>query len=84
MRDLLPAERKRLAALEAKVEEGIAAFITTGEALREIRDERYYRDEHKTFEEYLDAMRFWRRFRARVGRKYADPTVADRVREWTS
>lgn len=55
MSDLLPAERKRLAALEAKVEEGIAAFITTGEALREIRDERYYRVEHKTFEEYLDA-----------------------------
>lgn len=55
MSDLLPVEVERLAALEAKVEEGIAAFITTGEALREIRDDRLYREDYANFKDYLDA-----------------------------
>lgn len=53
--DLTTSEATRLSELEARVEEGIAAFITTGQALAEIRDSRLYRADHDTFEEYLDA-----------------------------
>lgn len=45
-------ERERLHELEAVVERGVRTFIEVGEALREIRDGRLYRETHGTFEVY--------------------------------
>jgi hypothetical protein len=47
------AERERLAQLEEVVERGLQTFIEVGQALREIRDSRLYRQTHTTFGEYL-------------------------------
>lgn len=47
-----PAEVDRLAELEAVVERGKQTFIEVGAALAEIRDQRLYRAEHTTFEDY--------------------------------
>lgn len=49
---LMPAEASRLAELELVVERGLATFVEVGAALLEIRDERYYRTTHRTFEDY--------------------------------
>jgi hypothetical protein len=49
---LVPDERRRLADLEAKIEHGLRVFVETGQALRAIRDERLYRETHRTFEDY--------------------------------
>ena len=51
----------RLAELEEIVEEGLETFIAVGEALREIRDSRLYRKQHKTFEDYCRARWGWDR-----------------------
>ena len=50
---LTEAECARLAALEAKVREGMATFVEVGTALMEIRDSRLYRTSHDVFEDYL-------------------------------
>jgi UDP-N-acetylmuramoylalanine-D-glutamate ligase len=47
-------ERTKLRKLEATVAEGIASFVVVGEALKEIRDAKLYRESHKTFEKYVD------------------------------
>jgi hypothetical protein len=47
-------ERNKLRKLESVVAEGITSFLTVGEALKEIRDARLYRESHKTFEKYVD------------------------------
>jgi protein gp37 len=46
------AEQRRLADCEGIIERGLATFIEVGEALLCIRDERLYRAEHRTFEDY--------------------------------
>lgn len=46
-------ERKKLKSLEEVVERGVESFLATGSALKEIRDERLYREDHKTFESYV-------------------------------
>lgn len=45
-------EQERLAELEAVVERGLATFMEVGAALMEIRNERYYRESHQTFDDY--------------------------------
>jgi hypothetical protein len=45
-------ERARLKELEAIVEQGLQTFYEVGKALEEIRDQRLYRETHKTFEAY--------------------------------
>jgi transposase-like protein len=52
--ELTVPERGRLTELEAIVEAGLKTFVDVGLALSEIRDGRLYRDEHETFEAYLD------------------------------
>lgn len=42
----------RFVELEVKIKAGLANFIEVGEALMEIRDSKFYRIEHGTFEEY--------------------------------
>jgi hypothetical protein len=45
-------ESSRRAELEQVIAQGLATFITVGNALWEIRDSRLYRDTHETFEDY--------------------------------
>ena len=47
-------ERSKLRKLESVVAEGISSFVVVGEALKEIRDAKLYRESHKTFEKYVD------------------------------
>ncbi len=47
------AEQKRLQELEDVIEDGLQSFVGTGMALAEIRDSRLYREEFKTWDEYL-------------------------------
>jgi len=47
-------DAERLAALEQIVKDGKGAFLAVGMALVQIRDDRLYRAEHATFEEYLE------------------------------
>jgi hypothetical protein len=49
---LEPAQRDRLAVLEAVVERGLETFVEVGAALSEIRDGGLYRDTHGTFDSY--------------------------------
>ena len=48
-------ERRSLENLEKVIERGVASFLATGSALKEIRDQRLYREGHKTFEAYVKA-----------------------------
>lgn len=45
-------EQRRLEELEAIVEQGLQTFYEVGKALDEIRENRLYRETHKTFEAY--------------------------------
>jgi protein gp37 len=46
-------ERTRLAKCEAVIARGFGTFYEVGRALTEIRDDRLYRETHKTFEAYV-------------------------------
>ena len=46
------AERVRLQELESIVEHGLQTFYEVGKALDEIREQKLYRETHKTFEAY--------------------------------
>lgn len=50
---LSTVERGSLRKLEATIEKGVATFIEVGLALRAIRDDKLYREKHKTFEKYV-------------------------------
>ena len=57
----------RLQELETVIERGLATFVEVGQALREIRDSRLYRDRgYDRFEDYCD-----QRWRPRLSRDYA-------------
>ncbi len=43
---------RSLAELEVIIEWGLATFIEVGQALLEIRDQKLYREQHRTFEDY--------------------------------
>jgi hypothetical protein len=47
-------ERSKFRKLESIVAEGISSFVVVGEALKEIRDLKLYRESYKTFEKYVD------------------------------
>ena len=47
------AERARLQELEFIVEHGLQTFYEVGKALEEIREQKQYRETHKTFEAYF-------------------------------
>lgn len=46
-------ERNKLRKLESVVAEGITSFLAVGDALKEIRDAKLYRESHKSFEKYV-------------------------------
>jgi hypothetical protein len=48
-------ERRSLEKLEKVIESGVESFLATGSALKEIRDQRLYREGFKTFEAYVKA-----------------------------
>jgi len=52
MTTLVLSELNRLGDLEAVIERGLSTFVDVGEALREIREARLYRQTHGTFEDY--------------------------------
>jgi hypothetical protein len=63
-RMLIPNEQTRFAELELVIDRGLRTFIEVGDALREIRDSRLYRETGGTFEEYVKARWGWSRRRA--------------------
>jgi hypothetical protein len=58
----------RLAECEARIEAGLPTFIDVGNAIREIRDERLYRENFDTFEEYCRERWGW-------GRSYVNKQI---------
>jgi len=54
----------KLTTLETTIAEGMETFIDVGNALKQIRDERLYRDGYKTFEEYTKERWGWNRAHA--------------------
>jgi DNA repair photolyase len=51
---LSPKDEKRLKELEQVVRHGLPYFVAVGLALKEIRDNRYYRQQADTFEAYME------------------------------
>lgn len=62
--EVATVERARLSELEATIERGLETFVEVGEALREIRDSRLYRDQHKSFDDYCRQRWGWSRISA--------------------
>lgn len=54
----------RLAECEKVIERGLNTFVEVGNAIREIRDERLYRESFATFEEYCQTKWGWSRVHA--------------------
>ena len=52
---LTPLESATLATYETVIQQGLESFVEVGNALAAIRDNRLYRSEHDTFEEYCQA-----------------------------
>ncbi|WP_412027035.1 hypothetical protein [Deinococcus yunweiensis] len=61
---ITPDERHALGQLEAVVRQGWQGFVTVGEALLTIRDQRLYREGHRTFGDYCEQVWGWSRQRA--------------------
>jgi len=77
MSALLPAEAALLEQLEVKIERGFATFTEVGRALTTIRDNRLYRETHRTFATYLDER--WGISRARGYQFIEAASVVDAV-----
>jgi hypothetical protein len=54
MNELTNTEQTALSNLKSVIEKGLNTFVDVGEALLTIRDERLYRQEYRTFEEYCN------------------------------
>lgn len=66
--ELTPAEQDRLDRCETVIERGLRTFMEVGSALAVIRNERLYRAQHATFEDYC-------RQRWDMGRNYVNKLV---------
>ena len=53
---LTPEESDRLHVCEKTIHEGLGTFVAVGTALMEIRDARLYRQQHRTFESYVQSV----------------------------
>jgi len=62
---LTPLETDRFDVLEATIDLGARHFVAVGEALREIRDSKLYREDFKSFEDYCESR--WDFTRQRAG-----------------
>ena len=65
---LSKAECQQLSKLESVISKGVKAFMQVGFSLREIRDERLYRQEYSTFENYCRIKWGW-------ARRYCDRVI---------
>ncbi len=54
-------KRDRLGELEGVIERGLTTFVEVGNAIREIRDSRLYKESHDTFEKYCRERWGWSR-----------------------
>ena len=67
---LTTKEQSRLAVLEEKVDTFVQGFLHAGEALKEIRDKKLWREDHDSFESYAKS-----RFSLPVCRKWPPNSV---------
>lgn len=67
--ELSRVESAKLENLEIVIAAGLETTISVGLALRQIRDERLYRDEYDTFDEYM--LRRWNRSKQRASQLIA-------------
>jgi ParB family chromosome partitioning protein len=67
--DLTKTERQKLERCEAVIQRGLNTFVEVGQALLTIRDDRLYRAEFGTFEEYCKGKWGW-------ARNYANKLIA--------
>lgn len=74
---LTQQEGIELAACEQVIERGLTTFYEVGKALLQIRDERLYRAEHATFEEYCRTR--WKMSRSRAHRMIEAAGIADNL-----
>lgn len=72
---LTAPETRRFAALEEKVAEHIGSFFEAAKALAEIRDSRFYRETHATFEAYCKDR--WKMSRSRAYQLIASAEVVE-------
>jgi hypothetical protein len=70
-------EEKRLTQLEETISQGMLCFVEVGRALMAIRDERLYRQTHRTFQAYC--LEKWEFGRAYAYRLIASAEVADNL-----
>jgi hypothetical protein len=70
-------EEKKLAQLEETISQGMLCFVEVGRALMAIRDERLYRQTHRTFQAYC--LEKWEFGRAYAYRLIASAEVADNL-----
>lgn len=61
---MLSTETRTLVELEGIIERGLQTFVEVGQALREIREQRLYRETHATFEAYCKERWGWSRVHA--------------------
>ena len=70
-------EKSELSQLEATIEKHLSAFYEVGFALMQIRDNRYYRETHGTFEAYCKER--WGFTKSRANQLIAASEVADNL-----
>jgi len=82
MTDLITLdERSRLYQCEEIIERGLNTFVDVGNALLDIRDNRLYRQEYHTFEDYCKER--WGMERRQAYRLIDASTVVNNVSNWT-
>ncbi len=59
MNEITQSEKSRLKQLERVIKAGEKTFVEVGLALTEIRDSKLYREEHGSFEKYMDRVWGW-------------------------
>lgn len=72
-------ENRELRKHEEVIQRGLHSFVEVGRALREIRDSKLYREEHKSFEAYCAAK--WNIQRTRAYDLINNATVSEEVSE---
>lgn len=74
---LSPAEKQQLAQDEQLVQTHLESFAPAGNALREIRDKRLYRETHATFEDYC--RKRWEMSKTQANRLIAAAQAVDNI-----
>ena len=75
--ELTTIEQKEFTQLESTIEKHLSAFYEVGFALMQIRDNRYYRETHSTFEQYCKER--WGFTKSRANQLISASEVADNL-----